>query len=142
MLKLSSVGDGIIRRDSLARQIKIQMSIKSKIAALAASPFLFAGAAFAGPYVNVEATSSYTGDDYTSTSTEFQLGYEGSNWYVSGGPVVSSPDNGESSTDFIGYVGGSLDLTESVGAYGEISLLTDETADNAYAVKVGAKYTF
>ena len=42
------------------------------------------------------------------------------------------PDNGESSTDFIGYVGGSLDLTESVGAYGEISLLTDETADNVY----------
>ena len=118
------------------------MSIKSKIAALAASPFLFAGAAFAGPYVNVEATSNYTGDDYTSTSTEFQLGYEGSNWYVSGGPVVSSPDNGESSTDFIGYVGGNLDLTESVGAYGEISLLTDETADNAYTVKVGAKYTF
>jgi len=127
---------------TLRENKKIQMSIKSKIAALAASPFLFAGAAFAGPYVNVEATSNYTGDDYTSTSTEFQLGYEGSNWYVSGGPVVSSPDNGESSTDFIGYVGGSLDLTESVGAYGEISLLTDETADNAYTVKVGAKYTF
>ena len=118
------------------------MSIKSKIAALAASPFLFAGAAFAGPYVNVETNSNWTGDDYTSTSTELQLGYEGSNWYVSGGPIVSSPDNGESSTDFIGYVGGSLDLTESVGTYGEISLLTDETADNAYTVKVGAKYTF
>ena len=118
------------------------MSIKSKIAALAASPFLFAGAAFAGPYVNVEATSSYTGDDYTSTSTEFQLGYEGSNWYVSGGPIVSSPDGGESSTDFIGYVGGSLALTDSIGAYGEISVQTDETADNAYGVKMGAKYTF
>ena len=118
------------------------MSIKSKIAALAASPFLFAGAAFAGPYVNVEANANYTGDDYTSTTTEFQLGYEGSNWYVSGGPIVSSPDNGESSTDFIGYVGGSLDLTASVGAYGEISLLTDETADNTYTVKVGGKYTF
>ena len=116
--------------------------IKSIIISAVTVAGLTAGAAFAGPYVNVEATSSYTGDDYTSTSTEFQLGYEGSNWYVSGGPVVSSPDNGESSTDFIGYVGGSLDLTESVGAYGEISLLTDETADNAYAVKVGAKYTF
>ena len=127
---------------TLRENKKIQMSIKSKIAALAASPFLFAGAAFAGPYVNVETNSNWTGDDYTSTSTELQLGYEGSNWYVSGGPIVSSPDNGESSTDFIGYVGGSLDLTESVGAYGEISLLTDETADNAYTVKVGAKYTF
>ena len=49
------------------------MSIKSKIAALAASPFLFAGAAFAGPYVNVETNSNWTGDDYTSTSTELQL---------------------------------------------------------------------
>ena len=124
------------------RETKTIMSIKSTIAAVAASPFRFAGAAFAGPYVNVETVSSYTGDDYTGLSTEFQVGYEGENWYVSGGPVVSSPDNGESSTDFIGYVGGSLDLTESIGAYGEVSLLTDETADNAYGVKVGAKYTF
>ena len=35
------------------------MSIKSTIAALAASPFLFAGAAFAGPYVNIESNLSY-----------------------------------------------------------------------------------
>ena len=33
--------------------------IKSTIAAVAASPFLFAGAAFAGPYVNLEASGSY-----------------------------------------------------------------------------------
>ena len=118
------------------------MNFKSTIAAVAASPFLLAGAAFAGPYVNVETVSSYSGDDYTGLSTEFQIGYEGENWYVSGGPIVDSTDNGESSTDFIGYVGGSLDLTESIGAYGEVSLLTDETADNTYGVKVGAKYTF
>ena len=41
------------------------MSIKSKIAAVAASPFLFAGAAFAGPYVNLEATGSYPDGAYT-----------------------------------------------------------------------------
>ena len=81
------------------------MSIKSTIAAAAASPFLLAGAAFAGPYVNVETVQSYSGDDYTGLSTELQIGYEGENWYVSGGPIVDSPDNGESSTDFIGYVG-------------------------------------
>ena len=126
----------------LARYFKLNMSIKSTIAAVAASPFLLAGAAFAGPYVNVETVSSYTGDDYTGLSTEFQIGYEGESWYVSGGPVVTSPDAGETSTDFIGYVGGSLDLTDSVGAYGELSLLTDETADNTYGVKVGAKYAF
>ena len=48
------------------------MSIKSTIAAVAASPFLFAGAAFAGPYVNVETVQSYSGDDYTGLSTELQ----------------------------------------------------------------------
>ena len=96
--------------------------IKSTIAALAATPLLFSGAAFAGPYVNVEASGSYPDGAYSSGTWEFQLGYEGTtpngiDWYVSGGPVVDSPDNGESSTDFIGYVGGSLDLTDSIGAY-------------------------
>ena len=33
--------------------------IKTTIAALAATPLLFSGAAFAGPYVNVEASGSY-----------------------------------------------------------------------------------
>ena len=126
----------------LARDYNKFMSIKSTIAAVAASPFLFAGAAFAGPYVNIETVQSYTGDDYTGLSTELQLGYEGENWYVSGGPIVDSPDNGESSTDFLGKVGGSLALTDAIGAYGEITVQTDETADNAYGVKVGAKYTF
>ena len=37
------------------------MSIKSTIAAVAASPFLFAGAAFAGTYVNVETVSDSFG---------------------------------------------------------------------------------
>ena len=126
----------------LARDYNKFMSIKSTIAAVAASPFLLAGAAFAGPYVNVETVQSFSGDDYTGLSTELQIGWEGENWYVSGGPIVDSPDNGESSTDFIGYVGGSLALTDSIGAYGEFSVQTDETADNAYGVKVGAKYTF
>ena len=121
------------------REIKNKM-IKSLLAVAAVSAI--SAPVMAGPYVNVETVASYSGDDYTGLATEFQIGYEGSNWYVSGGPIVSSPDNGESSTDFIGYVGGSLDLNESVGAYGEISLLTDEVADNAYGVKVGAKYAF
>ena len=64
------------------------MSIKSTIAALAASPFLFAGAAFAGPYVNVEANGSYPDGEYTSGNLEFQVGYEGETpsglaWYLS-----------------------------------------------------------
>lgn len=124
------------------REIKSIMTIKSTLAALAATPLLASGAAFAGPYVNVEVNSSLTGSDYTGTTTELQVGYEGDNWYVSGGPITTAPDGGESSTDFIGYLGGSVDVTEAVGVYGEFSLQTADAADNAYGVKLGTKYTF
>ena len=40
--------------------------IKSTIAAVAATPLLVSGAAFAGPYVNLEATGSYPDGTYTS----------------------------------------------------------------------------
>jgi hypothetical protein len=43
-----------------ARQINSIMSIKSTIAAAFAAPFLLSSAAFAGPYVNVEANGSYS----------------------------------------------------------------------------------
>ena len=46
-------------------EILLKKMIKSTIAAVAASPFLFAGAAFAGPYVNLEATGSYPDGAYT-----------------------------------------------------------------------------
>ena len=116
--------------------------IKSTLAAVAASPFLFAGAAFAGPYVNVEVNSSLTGSDYTGTTTEAQIGWEGENWYVSGGPIVTAADGGDSTTDFIGYLGGSVDVTDYVGVYGEFSLQTAEDSDNGYGVKLGTRYTF
>ena len=120
---------------------------KTSIAALAAAPLLASGAAFAGPYVNLEATGSYPDGAYSSGGLEAVVGYEGATesgigWYLAGGPVITSPDGGDSTTDFIGYVGGSYPLTESVGAYGEFSVQTADAADNAYSVKVGAKYTF
>ena len=69
------------------------MSIKSTIAALAASPFLFAGAAFAGPYVNVEANASYPDGDYTGATTDVAVGFDGTAsegkiaYYIQGGPL-------------------------------------------------------
>ena len=54
------------------------MSIKSTIAAVAASPFLLAGAAFAGPYVNVESNLSYPDGEYNNATTDLHVGYEGS----------------------------------------------------------------
>ena len=47
-----------------------------------------AGAAQAGPYVNVEANSGFTGSDYSGTAMDIHVGYEGSNWYVQAGPVL------------------------------------------------------
>ena len=84
---------------------KNNKSIKSKIAALAASPFLFAGAAFAGPYVNLEATGSYPDGAYTSGGLESVVGYEGETesgigYYISGGPTVTHTET----TDEFGYI--------------------------------------
>ena len=117
--------------------------IKSTIAALAASPLLLSGAAFAGPYVNVEASGSYPDGAYTSGTIETVIGYEGEThsglgWYVSGGPTVT---HSESSDDFgdvelVGYLGGSYDKF-----YGEISGTTNED-DIDWGAKAGVKFTF
>ena len=67
--------------------------LKTSIAALAAAPLLASGAAFAGPYVNLEMSGSYPDGAYTSGVVEAVIGYEGSTesgigYYVSGGPTV------------------------------------------------------
>ena len=125
------------------------MSIKSTIAALAASPFLFAGAAFAGPYVNLEANGSYPGGDYEGGNLEAQVGYEGTTegglaWYVSAGPTVNHTETSDEFGDveIAGYLGASKAITESVSAYGEVYGQSTAGDDNAYSGKVGVKFVF
>ena len=121
--------------------------IKSFIAAAAAAP-LFAGAAMAGPYVNVEANSGWTGSDYTGTTTDAHLGYEGTvgaaAWYVQGGVSLVSPDGGETDTVPSGKAGIGAPLTEVLGAYGEVSFIGsgDSNVDRGYGAKLGLKYSF
>ena len=131
------------------------MSIKSTIAAVAASPFLLAGAAFAGPYVNVESNLSYPDGDYSSTATDIHLGYEGTAgaegkiaYYVQGGPSLNHAEStDDTETELSGKVGASIGLSEDLAAYGEISGATDgedasgDTVRN-YGAKVGVKFTF
>ena len=50
--------------------------IKSVFAATAALS-MSAGAALAGPYVNVESNAGWTGDNYTGATTDVHVGYEG-----------------------------------------------------------------
>ena len=134
---------------------KTIMSIKSTIAAVAASPFLLAGAAFAGPYVNVESNLSYPDGDYSSATTEVHLGYEGTTgtegkiaYYVQGGPSLNHAEaTDDTETEFSGKVGASVALAEATSLYGEISGATaGEDADGDtirnWGAKAGLKFTF
>tara|TARA_B100000214_G_scaffold294627_1_gene224384 strand:+ start:329 stop:703 length:375 start_codon:yes stop_codon:yes gene_type:complete len=124
------------------------MKLKSTIAAVAATPLLVSGAAFAGPYVNLEANGSYPDGSYTSGALEAQIGYEGETpggigWYASIGPTVAHT---ESTDDFgdveiAGYLGGSKQITEKVGLYGEIYGVSNDS-DIDFSGKIGTKFTF
>ena len=130
------------------------MSIKSTIAAIAASPFLLAGAAFAGPYVNVESNLSYPDGEYSSATSDLHIGYEGSTsegklaYYIQGGPsLVHSDTTDENETELSGKIGASIAATEDLAFYGELSGISageDSAGDNIvnWGGKVGAKFVF
>ena len=131
------------------------MSIKSTIAALAASPFVFAGAAFAGPYVNVESNLSYPDGDYSAATTDVHIGYEGTvgaegkiAYYVQGGPSLNhSETTDDTETEISGKIGASVPVSDDLGIYAEISGATDgEDADGDtvkdFGAKIGAKFVF
>lgn len=125
------------------------MSIKSTIAALAATPLLFSGAAFAGPYVNVEANASYPDGEYSGATTDLHIGYEGATaegrlgYYVQGGPAINHTEAGDDyETELSGKVGASYGLNESTALYGELSGITTPADDINWGAKLGAKFVF
>ena len=129
------------------------MSIKSTIAAVAASPFLLAGAAFAGPYVNVEANASYPDGEYTTATTDIHFGFDGATedgkvaYYVQGGPAFQHTEStDDTETELSGKVGVSVAVADSADLYGEISGITNEDSSGDSIVdfggKLGVKYTF
>jgi hypothetical protein len=122
--------------------------IKTTLAALAAAP-LFAGAAMAGPYVNVEANSGWSGSNYGGTAIDNHVGYEGAlgtdaSWYVQGGATVILPDGGDADWVPSGKAGLGVSLTDSLSAYGEVSFVGSGVAgvDRSYGTKAGLKYSF
>ena len=126
--------------------------IKSTIAAVAASPFLFAGAAFAGPYVNIESNLSYPDGDYTGATTDVHFGYEGAykeklGYYIQGGPSINHSEASDTTeTELSGKIGGSYALSEDTALYAEISGQTNEDATGDDVVnwggKLGVKFLF
>jgi len=114
--------------------------------ALAIATSFACAPAMAGVYINAESNASYTGNDYTSRTTDLHVGYEGDvgqlGYYIQGGPAFTAADGADGSTDFSGKLGASVAASEKLGVYGEVSFKTDETADNSYGTKIGAKYSF
>ena len=118
-----------------------------KSIALALATISFASTpAMAGVYVNAESNASYTGNDFTSRTTDLHLGYEGDvgslGYYIQGGPAFSSPDGADGDTDFSGKGGLSIAASEKLDIYGEVSFLTDSVNDTSYCTKIGAKFKF
>lgn len=119
---------------------------KSAIALAAAAP-LMAAPALAGPYVNVEANSSWTGDDYTGATTDIHVGYEGevgaASYYVQAGPAIIAADGVDTETQFSGKAGLGIPVSDALSAYGEVSFLTaDDSDDLGVGGKLGLKYNF
>ena len=121
--------------------------IKSVFAATAALS-MSAGAAFAGPYVNIETNAGYTGNDYNAATTDLHVGYEGAigedaGFYLQAGPAIVAVDGADTTTEFSGKAGVGVDIAENVNVYGEVAFITvDGSDDNNYGLKAGLKYTF
>ena len=117
----------------------------NKIALTTLAVSSFAVPAIAGPYVNVETSSKFAGTDYSKSATDFFVGYEGEvgtlDYFIEGGPSVTTPDNGVSDTVPAGKVGFSVKANKHLKVYGEISASLNE-GTNDYGTKAGVKYSF
>ena len=118
--------------------------------AATAALFTSAGAALAGPYVNVESNAGWAGDDYVGATTDIHVGYEGevgsAGVYIQGGPAIVAIDGLENETRFSGKVGVGVPVTDALGVYGELSAITAtdefELDDLSVGGKLGVKYNF
>ena len=119
---------------------------KSVFAATAALS-MSAGAALAGPYVNVETNAGWVGDDYTAATTDLHVGFEGeagaASYYVQAGPAIVAVDGQDTDTQFSGKAGIGVPVSDAIGVYGEMSFLTAEDEDDfGLGGKLGVKYNF
>jgi len=100
--------------------------------------------ATAGPYLNPEFNGSSYGDDHLGASLNLDVGYEGGNgaysYFIQGGPVVLMPNGVENEIEFAAKFGGSVQVAETVGVYGELSGVSGD--EFAWGSKVGLKYGF
>jgi len=117
------------------------------IALALAATTLASAPATAGVYINAEANDGYTGTEYSGRTVDLHVGWEGSvsklDYYVQGGPALTAvADVDGTETELSGKLGGTFNVSESIGIYGEVSTITNGDEDRNYGTKLGAKFTF
>ena len=118
-----------------------------KILLVATATLFSCTPAFAGVYINSEVRNGYTGSDYDGRTVDLHLGYSGTasklDYYIQGGPALTAvADVDGTDTELSGKLGGTFNVTQKLGIYGEFSGITKQDADNSYGSKLGIKYTF
>jgi len=123
----------------------VDFSTMIKAFAVAISGVLTGSAAMAGPFINIENNGGYSGGDYLGATTDFHVGFEGSqddySYYVQGGPAYVSPQGDDGEFELSGKIGGNVQATDQFGVYGELSFITADE-DPSVGSKIGMKYSF
>ena len=114
------------------------------VSGIAASAAALASPVFANVYVNPEYNGANYGDDFLGGTLNLDVGYEGSSgaysYYIQGGPAIVMPNGAENEVEFAGKFGGSIQASDSVAVYGELSGITGD--ELSVGTKLGLKYSF
>jgi hypothetical protein len=119
--------------------------LKTLIASgVAVSAAALALPAYSNVYVNPEFNGGSYGDDYLGGTLNLDIGYEGSSgavsYYIQGGPAIVMPNGAENEVEFAGKFGGSIQASDSIAVYGELSGITGD--ELSVGTKLGLKYSF
>ena len=112
--------------------------------AAAGAVALVPSSALANVYVNPEFNGGSYGDDYLGGTLNLDVGFEGSSgaysYYIQGGPAIVMPNGAENEIEFAGKFGGSIQASDSIAVYGELSGITGD--ELSVGTKLGMKYSF
>ena len=111
---------------------------------VAVSAAALASPALADIYVNPEYNGANYGDDFLGGTLTLDVGFEGASgaysYYIQGGPAIVMPNGAENEVEFAGKLGGSIQASEKVSVYGELSGITGD--ELSVGTKLGLKYSF
>ena len=114
------------------------------VSGAAVSAAVLASPALADVYVNPEFNGGAYGEDWLGGTLNLDVGFEGAHgvysYYLQGGPAVVMPDGADQEVELAGKIGGSIQASEKVSVYGELSGMTGD--ELSVGTKLGMKYSF